>query len=171
MNIKRLSCAVLWLTLLGTAHLSVASDDEHARRSLVGLTGVHVIVEPLTPEVERQGLTRIAIQTDAELRLRKAGIRVFTDEEFAKDLDAPFLGLAATISTESGSWGVSQFVDLYQGVILQRNPSVSLGAITWGVERVNGHALPSYVARLARDVFNDMVDQFINAYLAMNPRK
>jgi hypothetical protein len=34
-----------------------------------------------------------------------------------------------------------------------------------------GYDAPSNVARKVRDKLNDYVDLFINAYLAMNPRK
>jgi hypothetical protein len=157
--------------LLGTACTAVAIDLENTRKSLIGLKGIWVAVEGFEPEVERQGLSGTAVQTDAELRLRKAGIVVLTKEQFANDTGSSMLHLAAAISTDRASWDVSQFVELHQRVYLVRAPSVRLVANTWSVERVNVGAPPSLIARFVRDGFNDLVDQFINAYLAMNPKK
>jgi hypothetical protein len=161
------------LVLLSTANIAVALDIEATRKSLAGLTGVWVVVEPFAPEAELQGLTITAVRTDAELKLRKAGIRVLTEEAFNKSSSMPFLELAAAISTESSDrWEVSKFVNLRQNAVLERDRSiVAFGAVTWSVEQVNAVVRPSIIARFVRDGFNDMVDQFVNAYLAMNPKK
>jgi hypothetical protein len=74
---KTLTRIFLALALAAPA-LSFASDDEYTRESLRGLHGVYVLVEDLRPEVEQAGLTVAMIRTDAELKLRLAGIRVLT---------------------------------------------------------------------------------------------
>ena len=62
--------------LLVAASAATAGDDEFSRRSLKGLAGVYVMVEPLGAEAERDGLNKTSVQTDAELKLREAGITV-----------------------------------------------------------------------------------------------
>jgi hypothetical protein len=170
MNLNRLSWVVL-LTLLGTTTRSFARDDEYTRKSLVGLQGVYVLVEPFESEVTRQGLTTAAVQTDAELRLRKAGIRVLTREEHFKTPGTPYLYLNAIISTGSTMWGISQTVELNQDVMLGRDPRITVTAVTWDDKRGGAIRNVSNVARSIRDSFNDMVDEFVNAYLAMNPKE
>jgi len=85
--------AVLWGIIGLSGAGSWAGDSELDRATLRGLQGVDVIVENLTPEVERAGLTRQQLQTDVELRLRKAGIPLLTSAERVKVPGKPFLGV------------------------------------------------------------------------------
>ena len=68
--------AVLWGIIGLSGGSSWAVDSEQSRASMRGIEGVGVVVESLDPEVERAGLTKHQLQTDVELQLRKAGIRV-----------------------------------------------------------------------------------------------
>lgn len=61
-------------------------DDEikvvtMGKETLVGLHGVHVLVDGIEPEVEKLGLTMAKLQTDTELELRRYGIKVISKEE------------------------------------------------------------------------------------------
>jgi hypothetical protein len=72
---------VLWC-LLGLVGIeSWAMDTEDTRATLRGVEGVLVVVEDLGDDVEQAGLTRQQLQTDVELRVRQAGIRVLTRAE------------------------------------------------------------------------------------------
>ncbi|HUV63077.1 MAG TPA: hypothetical protein VMW24_04210 [Sedimentisphaerales bacterium] len=51
---------------------------------LSGLQGVLVIVDGVNPQAAEYGLTKQALQTDTELRLRQHGIRVFTKQEWER---------------------------------------------------------------------------------------
>ena len=67
----RLILVLLLLASTGAQGL----DNENTRATLRGLNGVQVVVEDMMkPDIERDGLTRQQLQTDVELRLRKAGI-------------------------------------------------------------------------------------------------
>ncbi len=59
----------------------LAVDSESTRESLRGIPGVYVLIEHLNPDAESDGLTRTQLRTDVELKLRLAGIKVFTREE------------------------------------------------------------------------------------------
>src|SRR5438128_12486274 len=83
--------AVLWGIIGLSVSRSGAQDSELSRATLRGLPGVEVIVANLKPEVERAGLTKEQLQTDVELQLRKAGIRVFTSEESRRVQGQPWL--------------------------------------------------------------------------------
>ena len=170
MNLKRASVASV-LTALSTLSLALASDDEYSRKSLVGLQGVQVLVESLDPQVEQAGLTKAAIQTDVELKLRLAGIRVLTREEMLKTPGFPTLYINANVLPSGERWGFSESVQLEQAVILSRDSSISLlNTATWSVQGV-GTAGPSTIGRYVRDQIKDRVDEFINAYLSANPKK
>jgi hypothetical protein len=65
------------ITLLFSLSPMVRADDtENNRRTLRGLKGMEAFVASLQPEVEQTGLTKSAIQTDVESKLRQAGILV-----------------------------------------------------------------------------------------------
>jgi hypothetical protein len=169
---NRLAYTGLFIPLCTVALL--AADDKYTRPSLSGLRAVQVVVEAFSassqPLLEARGLTVNAIQTDAELRLRKAGIRVLTREERLKTPGAPYLYLNAIITTGSSLWGNSLAVSIVQDVSLGRDQSIQIQAATWSVESGGGIILPERIAQRVRDGFNDMVDQFINAYLSVNQR-
>ena len=149
----------------------VAVDNASTRESLAGLRGVKVVVETLEPEVEHAGLTSAVIQTDAELKLRLAGIRVLTTDESRDEPGHPYLYLNAIVNpTLPSSWGYSTSVDLIQDVRLTRNPAVNVAAHTWSVSSGGGEARPANISDSVRNSFKDKVDQFVNAYLAMNPK-
>ena len=71
-------------------------DTKATRESLRGLTGVEVVVENVPPDLEPAGLTANQLRTDAELRLRKAGIRVLTREETLATPGVPYLYIRVT---------------------------------------------------------------------------
>ncbi len=53
--------------------VAAAGDTESQRKTLAGLQGVTVNIVPIDPQIERDGLSMSAIQTDIELRLRPRG--------------------------------------------------------------------------------------------------
>lgn len=76
--------------------------------SLRGLKGVAVIVEDLKPEVEQNGLTTGAIQTDAELKLRQASIPVLASGE-----GGAFLHISVNVLPTTGDiWPYAITVEL-----------------------------------------------------------
>ena len=159
----------LAMFLLLAASAATAGDDEFSRPSLKGLKGVYVLVEPLEAEVERDGLNQTSIQTDVELRLRQAGIKVLTEAERLAAPGTPFLYVL--VNAKSGSpYAFSINVELCQDVRLDRDPSMQIsGATTWSVTAVG--TVGRNNLRDIRDMVKDYVDRFINAYLSVNPKK
>jgi len=159
----------LAMVLLLAASAAAAQDSENNRQSLKGLKGVYVLVEPLEAEVERDGLNQTSIQTDVELRLRQAGIKVLTEGERLAAPGSPFLYVL--VNAKSGSpYAFSIDVEFCQGVRLDRDPSMQIiGATTWSVRAVGTAGRENL--RNIRDFIKDYVDQFINAYLSVNPKK
>lgn len=56
-----------------------------------------------------------------------------------------------------------------QRVSLKRDSQISINAVTWNVESVG--IAGSDNLNDVRDRIKDRVDQFINAYLSVNPKK
>jgi hypothetical protein len=172
MNLRRLLAAVLMLTAFGTLNIALALDDEPSRKSLAGLHGVHVLVEDLAPGAERTGLTRAAVQTDAELRLRQAGIPVLTAKEKFDTPGYPTLYINAMITANGSPWGYALSVGLEQAVQLYRDPTIVHAAVpTWSIISGGGYAVPADIPQSVRAKLRDMVDRFINAYLSVNPQQ
>ncbi|MGA2267560.1 MAG: hypothetical protein ABSH44_03720 [Bryobacteraceae bacterium] len=155
--------------LLLAASVATAVDNEFTRKSLKGLKGVNVLVEPLEAEVEQGGLTKTSIQTDVELRLRQAGITVLTDAENLAAPGSPYLYIVV-LTFRGPQYNYSIGVELCQSVRLERDPSIQIfGATTWSVAGIGGVSRNN--PRAIRDDIKDYVDMFINAYLSVNPKK
>jgi hypothetical protein len=176
MNIKRrtaavVSCAIL-SSLMALAALPVAlaiEDDEYARSTLRGLPGVYVAVEALDPDVQQDGLTKATLQADAE-----AGIKVLSREEWAKTQGGPVCYIDVSIVQDVGLTDVLDFdlyafevsVELHQDVALVRDMAVKVLSPTWSASYVGfTNTLPRI-----RTKVTELVERFINAYQAVNPK-
>jgi hypothetical protein len=165
-------CLVLLVGTVGEEQEVFSDDTKFARRTLTGLPGVLVSVESLPDNV--RGLLAVdALQTEVELRLRLLGIRVLTKEEQLSVAGSPTLYLNVNVSSRSevpGLFAFDAFLALYQDVVLGRDPRIKEQAITWyttGMGLVGRPNLEEGVRRAVRDE----LDEFINAYLSMNPKK
>ena len=107
---------VVALACLVPSH--AAADHLSRTQTLKGLRGVTVFVEGLTPEAEREGLTKLALQTDIELKLRQAGIRVLTTTEW--DAAALFVKVnLVRVRTQLGLYAVSFSVQVFKAPTLR----------------------------------------------------
>jgi hypothetical protein len=163
-----LGLAVLWGIIGLSGAGSWAIDTEHTRATLRGIEGVHVIVERLQPESERYGLNSQQLQTDVELQLRQAGIRVLTKEELFAIPSAPWLYINVNVQPRSeGLAAYSIGVVLNQRASLKSDGSLASVA-TWSSGEV-GSVGSAHLSTI-RDVVKDQVNQFVNAYLSVHPR-
>ena len=151
--------------------LTGQGDDEYSRKTLAGLTGIYVLVEHLSDEAQRDGLDTTQIRTDVELKLRQAGISVLTQQEWLATAAAPYLYVnVQVIKNPAHVYAFSADVELRQRVTLVRNPSTLILAPTWSATGIIGTAGSQRLASVREDV-RDLTDQFINAYLAANPKR
>jgi hypothetical protein len=137
------------------------------KKALVGLKGVYVIVENMDPQAENLGLRADQIETDVELRLRKAGVRVLTKEEIFKTTGMPSLCVNVLALVARGLVTYSVEVELSEIVTLDR------GFRTHGVIWSDGGTGNVDIRSIGkiRESVGDKVDKFINDYLAANPKK
>jgi hypothetical protein len=70
--------APLFLCFLSVCSSSARADEKKDRETLRGITGIVVLVADFGSDAKSDGLTSEQVQTDTELRLRKAGVRVLT---------------------------------------------------------------------------------------------
>ena len=173
----------VWIAFLtvvvGLVSPTLARERYGERESLAGLAGVYVLVEDMAPDVERNGLTRSTLQTDVEVKLRQAGIRVLgltdmVDTELAIALGSPFLYLRVVAGRvdEFPLYAVSISLELSQQVMLNRKTTIGpriLVAPTWRTSWVG--VVGTKMLHQVRESVRDQVDQFVNAYLAANPKR
>jgi hypothetical protein len=168
-SIKKPSVMILAFML---CHVSPAYPELPGERAtLAGLTGVEVVVETMKPDAEREGLAGSTIQTDVELKLRQAGIRVLTSSDGFLAPGNPYLYLNVNTSrTRTGIYAYCIELQVKQGVKLTRNPAIISSSPTWQARGYVGTVGASNL-HTVRDDVRDMVDQFVNAYLAANPKR
>jgi|RhiMetdeSRZDD1v2_1073273.scaffolds.fasta_scaffold62208_5 hypothetical protein len=145
-----------------------ALDDEAARETLKGLTGVVVWVGDIAPEIEQSGVTKQQVQTEVERQMRRAGISVFSSQDAGAPPDmALFTVSVTTLRHTGGLYAYAIDLTVYQAAALLRDPTPRSLA-TWTVGSI---ALVE--ASDLRAIFTSVsqkVDQFIQAYRAVNPR-
>jgi hypothetical protein len=151
--------------------LPTCADDvsEYTRATLRGIKAIGVLVEALNPDVEQFELSRAKIQTDVELKLRRATLNVLPREQAMRSPGNPQLYVSLQVQPVDGSLYVTSVsVELYQLVTLRRDPSIIAYASTWKASAKLGVVGRSRLSALRTEVA-DMVDEFLNAYLAENP--
>jgi hypothetical protein len=151
----------LILTALGVH----ASDNELERATLRGVTGITVLVEGINPDAVKDGLTTEQIQTDVELHLRKAGVNVLTSSPTYLYVNAHALKGQDAVG---GIYVYNCEVSLHQPVVVAATAAVAI-VPTWSASYL-GLVGRNNIARSVRDEVADLVDQFLNAYLAANWR-
>jgi hypothetical protein len=150
-----------------------AISREISRESLRGLPGCSVAVELLTETAKDAGLTRVQLQTDVELRLGKAGIRVLSEKE-AHETDCDsylYVNVNTNRVTSGPATGLvagSISVCLRESVRLMDRPGIVHSAITWE-KSVLGTSEAKNLQPLVRNSVAYLVDLFANDYLAANP--
>jgi hypothetical protein len=153
---------ISWIMLLALAQLCCLLGDDYSDHSLMGLNTVKVAVETLPPGAAKLGLTEEAIQTDVELKLRLAGMRVVNTVAF--DTEVLYVNVNAT----SDGRAVSIAVELQQGARLLRDPNIMIfTAVTWSTGSVTIYPTAQFI----RDSIKEKVDIFLNAWLSVNPKK
>lgn len=153
--------AGLMIPVFGQAHVRVWQPEV-----LKGLKAVRLDVERIKPEIERDGLFRETLQTDMELKLRLAGIKVLTEEEAQATPDAPLLYLNADALKCSFGYVYNIGLYLIESVTTVRRPMKARAALL----RIPEHL--GIASRLSevRDAAGDTLDEFVNAWKEVNSK-
>ena len=143
----------------------------HDRETLRGLKGFYVLIEE-DDGITQAGLTEKILRTYVELKLRKAGLRVLTIDEMLLTLGRPHLYVSVNaIELKSRREFIySVNVAFKQDVILFRKGSNKTSGVTWGKNRFLGTTPETNAWRNIREAVSILVDQFMNDYLAVNPK-
>ena len=146
-----------------------AEWSKNQTASLTGIESLYVVINNLDPDAATVGLNSTELRKNIELKLKSAGITV----PFALiGNDEPYLNIVINLQYDTSHDFVyySFTVSLIQPVILVRNSNLSCPARTWFIAGTGGAPKKESV-RLINDEINKHVDQFINDYRAVNPKK
>jgi hypothetical protein len=156
-----------------------AHDTEENRRSLFGIEAIKLLIENIDPEIEKEGLTKKQIQTDVELKLRMAGIKLLSMKE-GRDSDKNGLlyVVISVIKISESAYNYSIDIEFHQNVYLVRDikEQMKLGlkvyarpyfTETWS----DGSIGITHNLGKIRNSVKDLTDTFINAYLSVQPRR
>jgi hypothetical protein len=149
------------LLLLFVLSFSAQAQIPEQRDSLKGLSGVRVRVLLNEPEmVDKIGYK--AIRTDTELKLRKAGIRVYDDSY-------PELRISIRTAHSDNMAAIALRVSVVTLVSTRGTNPRDIFASIWEAS-VTG-LVPLDEVNSIREQVADAVDEFINDYLAANPKR
>lgn len=169
--------------LLVVAVLALPAQTKPELDSLRGLSEF-LVIAGVSRVLADAGFTNEQIQTDVELRLRKAGLTVVAEDVMlapwkrtAYDAEterllkraqalAQLVVEARCFPVEEGLLSYRIRIEVRQAVTTTRK--VGLLATTWEYEELG--AVGRLKASSLRSTVADVVDRFLNAYLAANPK-
>lgn len=177
MNTSGIGASPLAAALLLAIASQAVGQTDLERESLAGLDGLFVVVEALDEVDQAGGLTREALQTYLELRLRQAAIPVPPMDESPATERSPYLYLAVTtLQLETGRWTymlelvVRQAACIKGGIegqgLLAQNKGCMLMA-SWDRSGLFLSGPQPLVESVLRNLA-ELMDMFVNDYLAVN---
>ena len=162
--------AALSVFLLVVGGVARGASENH-KETLRGLTGVSVRVERLSGSANQDGLDARLIQTDAEQKLKQAGIAVLTAAQAAQEPGSPvlYIYVNARLPYNSPPYAVMITVALLQNVVSARDANLKLREVkTWDAGYLT--ALDPTLLKQARTTVGDLVDEFVNDWRAVNKK-
>lgn len=150
--------------LIGAPSPLAASDSPDERASLKGVGAISLVLEDLAPAAQKYGLTGAPLQNEIKQRLQRAGIVVRQEAD-------PYLYVQITVADPGGSLppAYSIQVMLMQEVALPRGLNAHFQAPTWWLSSL-GVAGADRLSQSAGGKVQEFVDQFIKAYVSVNPK-
>jgi hypothetical protein len=157
---------VVAVILVMTCTCSFALVDEEQRQVLRGLERVHVVIKRLKPEIELDGLYRSTLQSDVELTLQMAGMKVLSEEESLQTSGVPDLCLKVNALKCSSGYVYNIGLSLEEKVTLSRR-SIQISATTLRIWEQLGiaHRLSD-----VRDSVRDLLEEFVKGWQAANQK-
>lgn len=157
----------LAISLFGGMATTIRAGDTQIPL-LRGIKEVFVEVEDLDFKLEREGLTIDHLRTDAVNKLKMAGIKVQSEKESMTTPGSPHLHIMVKVlGAAEGTYAAHIRIELREPVSLVRQPGMEVFASTWttGIFGVT-HSLSD-----VRQQEQELIDKFINEYLAANPKQ
>ena len=141
------------------------------KQTLTGINTVHVrfIKSKDIKDIPITKTLMTQLQTDVELKLRKVGLNVQDTSSSSLDI---YLTPLSVVGKESGfayGYACGVYVGLYEFVTISRNNKTTF-AYTWHRNFIFFSPPDKFEFHtMTRSTVSDLVDTFINDYLAANP--
>lgn len=143
-------------------------DTEISRSSLKGIKSVTLYINT-TQEAIDNGLSVYSIQTDIELKLRQLGIKVADSETEKINSDAIlYIQIQTYKPAKLDIYAFNIYIEIEQIAKISKTKTL-ISAGTWS-NTATGIAGINIMPDLIRKSTNDLVDTFLNAYLAANQK-
>ena len=140
-----------------------SGDGALDRATLRGLKAINVVIDPVAPEIEKEGATTDALRSRLEQKLRDGGVEI-------DSAAVEFVGLRVTsVRAARGPIAISANIALYQPVTLVRDRNVKTTTKTWEVDTVI-LADTKQVYRACMDSVDELADRFLQAYRSVNAK-
>jgi U3 small nucleolar RNA-associated protein 14 len=162
------------LTLLTFTLLSpllVCAQDSSNRSALKGMVGLGTWYSADPDKLKDVGLTLSQINDDVTLRLRKEGIVVLEGEHAKAEDGVPHLVTTVSLMADDNQIIFVVQAEVQQWVSLDRDKKQSLYLPTWTTKGVIGKSGRTTARDTLRKVLGEVIDKFINDYLAVNPKR
>jgi hypothetical protein len=131
------------------------------RDTLRGLPGVEVVVEPLAPELAKDGLTEAAVRANVERALRSSSILVYSSQSENPSPAKPYLYVQLTgLFVERQGYALAVQVHLRQTLRSLVTSSNIVNAITWDQQTVLFMPAGTSMQSVHSEV-QMLVDQFV----------
>jgi hypothetical protein len=169
MRVKQCSflvALVITISLSGGIATKIRAGDAEIP-VLRGLKEVSVHVEDLDFRVERVGLTTDHLRTDAESKLKRAGIKVLSEKVSRRASGSPQLHIIVkALGTSSGDYAAHIRLELREAVTLVRQPSMEVVSSTWTAGKFG--VTPTLADVRVQE--QALLDTFITEYKVANPK-
>ncbi len=141
--------------------------------TLIGLEGVHVIVEDLSEDAIAVGLSRDSLRTAVELRLRQHRVPILTTKQFQSDPKTPYIHVSIGVLQASDQGSVAYVVDVslhQKASLIHKLVDVDIHAhtTTWRVPFTYGIGGINSVKKAVTELLDEKIDAFSNDYLKAN---
>jgi hypothetical protein len=141
------------------------------RATLRGLKAVKVVVDRPPAEMERAGFDRDHLRAIIEQKLRDAGIKIDNDaiEFLGLGIAMAQGGRKVPLAFGKAPVSLTLSLDLYQVIVLSRDPTIKTVAETWGQEKVI-QATAKSLDQVLPGAVDELAGQFVTAFRSVNPQ-
>jgi hypothetical protein len=168
---KLIQGAIMLAAILGTGAAALAQDQDLEDTSMRGLTGIYVLVDKLPEVLKTSGILDVELESQVEIQLKKAGIKIIERPEALALRGKPFFYIQVRGAKPRGQPVYSIFVigALVQRVSLERDPSLTGFARTWIITNFSSAEEKELRTQTTFCVWQ-VAQSFINSYLSVNPK-
>jgi hypothetical protein len=169
---KLLQSAFIVAILTGTAPAARAQARDLEDTSMRGLPGIYVFVDKLPQDLKPDGVLDVELESQVELLLKKAGIKILERPDALSLRGKPFLYFQVRGSKlrDQAAYAILVIGSLVQRVILERDPSLTGFSRTWMISSFNSAGEQDLKRQIEASV-TQVAEQFVKAYLSANQTK